>query len=149
MQENLIAIFLVLVLLLLSGLALIMLIRPSSFLRHFANSLQPDTTENRVHVRGLGIFVFLFLLGAISTGMPDSALHHGFQHNILIALALSPILLAIFLWVLWRFSVRDYVRRLQIEGMQEDPAWERRMTLIFCALLLFITAIAFVVRVPW
>ncbi len=126
-----------------------MVIRPSLFLRHFANPLFPNTAENRVHVRGLGIYFFLFVLVVLSTAIPESAPLHIFHRNILVALAIFPVLLAIFLWILWRFSIRDYVRRLYTEGISEDPAWERRMTLNFCALLLVIIALAFVLHVPW
>jgi hypothetical protein len=129
--------------------SLTMLIRPLLFLRHFANSLFRNTAENRVHVRGLGIYFFLFVLAVFSAAIPESAPLHRFHRNILVALAIYPILLAIFLWVLWRFSVRDYIRRLYTEGISEDPAWERRMTLIFCSLLACIIALAFIVRLPW
>jgi hypothetical protein len=85
-------------LLFLAGVGIVLIVRPSAFLRRVRNPLQPDTPINRVNVRALGVFVCLFVLVAIS-GAFDA-----FHKNILVALTASPIILAIFLWGLRRYS---------------------------------------------
>jgi hypothetical protein len=46
------------------------------------------------------------------------------------------------LWFLWQISVRAFIRRAHIEGISEDPAWERRMSLLFCVILCFVALLA-------
>jgi len=56
MPDSLFAIILAIFLISFFGVSLILLLRPSMFLRHFKNPLQPDTPENRVQMRGVGLF---------------------------------------------------------------------------------------------
>src|ERR1700746_1065318 len=56
MADSLFPIILAIVLLGLLGVSLILLLRPSMFLRHIKNPLQPDTPRNRVQMRGVGLF---------------------------------------------------------------------------------------------
>jgi hypothetical protein len=142
MSDGLFAILLTVVVLFFTGVAITLLVRPSLLLRHFANPLQRDTPENRVQMRGVGIIFCLFVLQIILAAAPPSELLNNFRHNLLIALWASPFTVPILLWILWRFSVRSFIRRAQVEGISEDPAWERRMTLIFCATLLFVVVLA-------
>jgi hypothetical protein len=130
------------VLFLLVAMAVTMLVRPSLVLRHLANPLQRNTPENRVQLRGLGLIFFLFALQPILGEIPPSDWSRDFRHNMLIALWASPFAVPILLWLLWRFSIRSFVRRAQIEGISEDPAWELRISLIFCSVLLLMVALA-------
>lgn len=139
MPDGMWAIFVILVFLFFAGLALILLVWPSLFLRRIRNPLMLDTPSNRVQTRGIGLIFSLFVLFVLSGGTSKSELHEGFHRNILVALWVSIFTLPILLWILWQFSVRSFVRRGYINGTSEDPAWERRMTLVFCTAL--VTAI--------
>ena len=123
------------VLAIVASLALILLVRPSLFLRRIPNPLLPDTPWNRVQMRGIGLVFCLFVLLVLSGGAPESKLHEGFHRNILVALWVSVFTVPILLWIFWQFSVRSFVRQGYINGTSEDPAWERRMTLVFCTTL--------------
>jgi hypothetical protein len=142
MPDVVFAVLFPIVLFLLVGMAVTMLVRPSLVLRHLANPLQRNTPENRVQLRGLGLIFFLFALQPILGELPPSDWLRSFRHNMLIALWASPFALLLLVSVLWRFSVRSFVRRAQIEGISEDPAWELRMSLIFCSVLLLMVALA-------
>lgn len=121
---------------LVGALSFIALIFSSLFFRIFPNPLMPDTPWNRVWVRGFGLIVSLFVLTALSGGF------EGFHANILLALWLSPFTLPILMWLLWRFSVRSFMRQCYINGTNRDPAWERRMTFFFCSILVLTIATA-------
>ena len=141
MPDSLFAIILAIVLLGVLVVSLILLLRPSMFLRRIKNPLQPDTPRNRVQMRGVGLFFCLFTLMVIS-GSPQKL--EGFHQNILLALWVSPILIPILLWILWRYSPLQQVIRCHLSGERiEDPAWELRMTFTFSGLLLLVVVIAF------
>jgi hypothetical protein len=74
----------------------------------------------------------LFVLVAIS-GAFDA-----FHKNILVALTASPIILAVFLWGLWRYSSLQRVNRRYLAGETDEPHWELRMSVAFCSLLFII-----------
>ncbi|PYT97965.1 MAG: hypothetical protein DMG38_17835 [Acidobacteria bacterium] len=57
---------------------------------------------------------------------------------------MSPTLIPILLWILWRCSLLQQVIRRHLTGERiEDPAWELRMTFTFSGLLLLVVVIAF------
>lgn len=114
----------------------VLLAWPSVFLRHVRNPLQPDTPLNRVYARTVGFLFCLFVLVAVSGAF------EGFHKNILIALSISPVILPILLWVLWRFSSLQGVNRRYLVDGTEDPRWELRMSVAFCSLLFIIVASA-------
>jgi hypothetical protein len=118
------------------AVGVVLLVWPSAFLRHVRNPLQPDTPLNRVHSRTLGVFVCLFILVAVSGAF------EGFHKNILIALSISPLILPILLWILWRYSSLQRVNRRYLVDGTEDPHWELRMSVAFCSLLFIIVASA-------
>jgi len=128
------------VLLLSAGMSAVLLLWPSEFLRHIQNPWQPDTPVNRVHIRALGVYVCLFLLLIISGSMKNL---EGFHRNILLALWASPVILPIFLWILWRYSPLQHVNRRYLAGETEEPRWELRMNVAFCSLLSMIVVAAF------
>jgi hypothetical protein len=141
MPDSLFAIILAIFLLSFFGVSLILLLRPSMFLRHFKNPLQPDIPQHRVQMRGVGLFFCLFTLMMISGSLTKL---EGFHQNILIALWVSPLLIPILLWILWRYSPLQQVMRRHLTGERvEDPAWELQMTLTFSGLLLLVVVIAF------
>jgi hypothetical protein len=140
MSDTWFAIFLPIVLLLFAGVGVVLLLWPSKFLRHYQNPLQPDTPVNRVHMRALGVFVCLFVSVPISWSVTTL---EGFHKNILLALSASPVLLPIFLWILWRYSPLQQVNRRYLAGEAEEPQWELRMSVAFCSLLCMIVAAAF------
>jgi hypothetical protein len=140
MSDTWFAILLAIVLLFFAAIGVVLLLWPSKFLRHFQNPLQPDTPLNRVNMRALGVVICLFLLLVISGSM--QALE-GFHRNILLALWTSPIILSIFLWILWRYSPLKQVNRLYLAGEAEETQWELRMSAAFGSLLFLIVATAF------
>ena len=92
-------------------------------------------------MRGVGLFFCLFTLMVISGSLKK---FEGFPQKILVALWVSPLLIPIFLWILWRYASPQQVirRHLSGEGI-EDSAWELRITLTFSGLLLLVVVIAF------
>ena len=140
MSDTWFAILLAVVLLFFAGIGVVLLLWPSKFLRHVQNPSQPDTPLNRVHMRSLGVVICLFLLLVISGSM--QALE-GFHRNILLALWTSPVILPIFLWILWRYSPLKQVNRRYLGGEVEETQWELRMSAAFCSLLFFIVVTAF------
>ena len=121
-----------------AAVGVVMLVWPSVLLRHVRNPLQPDTPLNRVHARTLGVLFCLFVLVAVSGAF------EGFHKNILIALSVSPVILPMLLWILWRYSSLQRVNRRYLVDGTEDPHWELRMSVAFCSLLFIIVASALV-----
>ena len=117
-------------------IGIVLLLRPSAFLRHIQNPWQPDTPINRVHIRALGVLFCLFVL------LPFSKPFEGFHRNILLAMYASFIILPVFLWILWRYSRLQRVNRRWLTGESEDPHWELRMSVAFCSLFFLIVASA-------
>src|SRR2546429_3762296 len=74
MPDGMWPIFVILVFLFFAGLALILLVWPSLFLRRIRNPLLPDTPWNRVQTRGIGLILCLFVLLVLSGGAPGSEL---------------------------------------------------------------------------
>lgn len=122
------------------GIGVVLLLWPSVFLRHIHNPLQPDTPINRVYMRVLGVYFCLFILLPISG---STKTYEGFHRNILIALGVSPLILPIFLWILWRYSSLQQVNRRFLAGEPEDARWEFRMNVAFCLLLFAMIVTAF------
>jgi hypothetical protein len=119
-----------------AAVGVVLLVWPSLFLRHIRNPLQPDTPLNRVYTRTLGVFFCLFVLSAVS------GTFEGFHKNILIALSISPVILPILLWILWRYSSLQRVNRRYVVNGSQDQHWELRMSVAFCSLLFIIVASA-------
>src|ERR1700682_6225431 len=140
MSDNWFAILFTLCLLAFAAIAVVCLLWPSKFLRHIKNPWQPDTPINRVYTRAVGIYFFLFPLMVFSGSMKTL---DGFHRNILLALSVSPIFLAVFLWILWQYSPLQQVNRRYLVGEDEDPHWELRMSLTFGSLLSIIVMAAF------
>lgn len=140
MSDTWFAILLAIVLLFFAGIGVILLIWPSKFLRQIQNPWQPDTPLNRVRIRPGGIFFCLFVLLIIS-GATKSL--EGFHRNILLALWVSPIILPIFLWILWRYSSLQQVNRRYLAGEPDSKQWELGMSVSFCSLLFMMVVIAF------
>jgi hypothetical protein len=142
------ALFLVLFLfatLVFSGIALVLLIRPPLILRIFAGSEDgaTNTATWRVQMRGVGLTFSLFASVLIIAQIPHSKFIDAFRDNLYVALMISFFLLPVLLWIVWKFWLRAFIRYAQIEGINEDPRWELKMTLLFCSLLIAIIAMAF------
>lgn len=140
MSDAWFAILLTIVFLIWVGLSFVLLLWPSSLLRHFQNPMQPDTPINRVHMRAVGVFFCLFVLQPISGSIKT---HEGFHRNILIALWASPVVLPIFLWILWRYSSLQQVNRRYLAREPDQSQWEFRMSIAFCSLLAVMVVTAF------
>jgi hypothetical protein len=140
MSDTWFAILLAIFLLFFAGICAVLLVWPSKFLRHIQNPWQPDTPLNRVHTRALGVFACLFLL-LMTSGSTKTL--EGFHRNILVALWASPVILPVFLWVLWQYSPLKHVNRRYLAGEAEEPQWELRMSVAFCSLLSTIVVAAF------
>jgi hypothetical protein len=94
-------------------------------------------------MRAVGLVFCLFafmVLSNILSGGSKSVLVGGFSKNMLVALWLAFLAMwvgGILSWILWRISaVRIWIRGRYSADKLEDPAWERRMTITFSALLL-------------
>ena len=122
--------------LLFAAVGVVLFVWPSAFLRHVRNPLQPDTPLNRVHARTLGVLFSLFVLVAVSGAFES------FHKNILIALSISPVILPILLWILWRYSSLQRVNRRYLVDGTEEPHRELRLSVAFCSLLFIIVASA-------
>lgn len=133
------AIFVPIILLVFAGIGLTLLLWPSNFLLHIRNPWQPDTPENRVYVRGIGLVLCLFLIMA-ATGSVNRL--EGLHRNMLVALWASFLFLPIFFWVLWQFSPLRQMNRRHLAG-DSDTGWELWMSLAFSGLLSAIVLIAF------
>ena len=136
MSDTVFVVLFLLVFLSFGAFGLVALAWPSLVLRMFPNPFMPNTPWNRVWVRGIGLILCLFVLTALSGGF------EGFHENILLALGVSFFALPVLMWLLWRFSVRSLMRQCYTNGTYEDPSWERRMTLLFCSILVFTVAVA-------
>jgi hypothetical protein len=119
-----------------AAVGVVLLVWPSTFLRRVRNPLQPDTPLNRIYSRSLGVLFCLFVLTAISGAF------EGFHKNILIALSISPVVLPILWWILWRYTSLQQVNRRYLVDGTEDPHWELRMGVAFCSLLFMMVASA-------
>ena len=121
MSDTSVAIVVAIVFLIFGGVGIVLLLWPSKFLRRVRNPLQPDTPINRASARAVGVVICLFVLVAVSGPF------EGFHRNALVALAISPVILPIFLWILWRYSSLQRVNRRYLAGDKEEPQWEVRM----------------------
>ena len=130
-----------------AGISIIALTRPALFLRIFPNPFMPDTPINRVQLRGLGLVFCLTLLMMLSgtlSGAFSSPVVEAFADNMLLALWISFFGVPILMWILWRVSLRSFMRHCYINGTFEDPAWERRMTITFSSILLLVVLTAWI-----
>jgi hypothetical protein len=118
------------------AIGVVLLVWPSAFLCHLRNPLQSHTPSNRVYMRTVGVYSCLFVLVALSGAF------EGFHKNVLIALSISPVILPILLWILWRYSSLQRVNRRYLVDETEEPHWELRMSVAFCSLLFIIVASA-------
>jgi hypothetical protein len=141
----------VLVFLMLAGLSATILVHPSAYLRWIRNPWMEDSPWNRVQMRILGLCVSLFTLMVITgflSRASTSALLENFHQNVLMGLwviFLTAWVGGLLSWILWRIpSIRNSVRWRFTTDKLEAPAWERRMTRIFCSLLLVVVGIALV-----
>lgn len=140
MSDTWFAILFPIALLIFAGVGVVLLVWPSKFLRQIQNLWQPDTPLKRVQIRPVGIFFCLFVLLIISGSTKTL---EGFHRNILLTLWVSPVILPIFLWILWRFSSLQQVNRRYLAGEPDSPQWELRMSAAFCSLLLTMVVTAF------
>jgi hypothetical protein len=129
-------------LLVLAGAGIALLLWPSAWLRRSRNPWQPDTPENRVQMRGVGLVVCLFLTLVVS-GFGSGPVVEGFHRNILLALWMSFLGVPIFFWALWRVSPLRRVGRMILTGELAEQRWELWMSLVFSGLLLSIVLTAF------
>jgi hypothetical protein len=118
MSDSWFALVAIIVLLFFVGVALGLLLWPSKVLRHFQNRLQPDTPWNRVQMRGVGLMLCLFVLMVISGSVKSL---EGFHRNILLVLWTSPIVIPIFLWILWRYTLVQQINRRFLAGILKRP----------------------------
>jgi hypothetical protein len=143
------AILAIVVLSAVAGISLILLVRPSTYMRRFPNPWMKDTPWTRIQMRVLGLVICLFLLLILSGILSDvssSKLLDAFSKNILVALWLAFSLAwvgGILSWVSWRFpAFRSFVgRRFSVDKI-ESVKWEHTITISFCSLLLAIVAAA-------
>jgi uncharacterized protein YacL len=140
MSDAVIAILVAIALLIFGGVGVVLLVWPSKFLRHFQNPLQPDTPVSRVQMRGVGFMLCLLILMIISASVSTL---NGFHKNVLLALWTSPIFIAFFLWMLWRYSSLQKVNRRYLAGEADDSKWELRMSVAFCSLFSLVVVAAF------
>lgn len=101
-------------------------------------------------MRILGLIVSLFglmLLSAILAEAAKSALVERFNENLVVADGIAFFatwIIGAVIWIGWQFAaVRVFVRNHFAPEKLGNPAWERRMTTVFCTLLTAVIAVAF------
>ena len=129
--------------------AAFLLVLPARFIAVLRNPWLLDTPWTRLQIRALGLVIFLFAAVATSmilAGVSNSERLARFSDFLLADLWLSFIvfwLVGVSSWIAWRFAfVRVFVQRHFSLERLENPAWERRMTTIFCSALFALVAIA-------
>lgn len=134
-----------------AGIALSLLIRPSQHIRRSKNPWMEDTPWMRLQLRAVGLVFCLFILMVVSGILgrdTKTSLLAGFHKNLLIALWLAFVatwVVGIASWILWRFmAFRSFIGAHFESEKLENPLWEHRMTILFCALLASIVTIAYV-----
>ena len=134
--------------------AVFVLLFPSRSIEILRNPWLSNTPWTRLQIRAVGLVFFFFAAVGISMAIArvtNSARLSGFSDFLLADLWLSFAslwILGLSSWIAWRFtSVRRYVRRHFPPESLEDPAWERRMTAIFCSALALMLAVAFFLAV--
>src|ERR1700733_5567113 len=110
------------------------------FAQHSESVAAAHTSQPRANTPGWYIFCLFVLL--IISGSTKTL--EGFHKNILLARWLSPFILPIFLWALWRYSSLQQVNRRYLAGEPGSAQWERRMSVAFCSLLFTMFATAFI-----
>jgi hypothetical protein len=127
-------------------IALILLVRPPLILRIFAGSEDraSNTATWRVQMRGVGLYFSIVISEFVLMAASHSKFMVAFRHNLNVASLFAPVVIPIVLWIIWLIWLRPFIRYAQIEGINEDPRWELRITLLFCSLLLAVFAVAFV-----
>ena len=107
-----------------------------------------DTPWERLQLRTVGLVFCLVILMMVSGILGDGTkadVLEGFHQNVLIVLWLAfvaGVVSGIVSLVLWRFmAFRLFIRSHFKSEKLESPAWERRMTILFCSLLALIVAI--------
>jgi hypothetical protein len=128
-----------------TGIALVLLVRPPLLPRIFSGSRDraTNTATWRVQMRGVGLYFFLVASQFILAQIPSSKFIDAFRNNLLIALWVAPFLIPIVLWIVWKIWLQAFIRYAQVEGINEDPRWELKITLLFCSLLLAVLMWAF------
>lgn len=149
MPPTLFATLITAVLFVVAGIGVFLLINPSSYMRRNPNPWMKDTPWTRIQLRAVGLVFCLFALMVLSGSLShdsQSIVFRGFSDNILVALWLAFACVwvcGILSWIAWRFiAVRIWVRHQFPPEELESPAWERRMSIAFSALLLLIVASA-------
>ena len=154
MPQTALAILIAVVLSLFAGIGFYLLIRPSQYIRKSKNPWMQDTPWMRLQMRAVGLVFCLFILvvvSGIAGGNTRTDVLAGFHKNLLAALWLAFIVgwvVGVVSWILWRFrAFRSFIRTHFESEKLENPAWEHRMTIVFCSLLTSIVAIAYVLAV--
>jgi hypothetical protein len=149
MPDSVFVVLLIFAVLVFSAISIILVVRPSLYLRRYRNPWMEDTPWNRLQMRVVGLVFSLFMLvvlTGIGKGASKSVLLESFHNNVLIALWITFLIAwvgGILSLILWRFAaIRTFVRNLYSADKLEDPSWERRMTTTFCSLLSFIVILA-------
>jgi len=129
--------------------AVFLLVLPARSIAVLRNPWLPDTPWTRLQIRALGLVLFLFAAVATSmifAGVSKSARLASLSDFLLADLWLSFVvfwIVGVSSWIAWRFAfVRIFVQRHFTPERLENPAWERRMTTIFCSVLFTLVAIA-------
>jgi hypothetical protein len=132
------------------GFGLSALVRPSQTIRWHRNPRMEDTPWMRLQLRLVGLIfciAILMVVTGIRGGSTKADLLEGFHQNLLIALWVAFIVAFVggaLSSILWRFTAFRLVIRSHFTDEKINSAeWERRLTILFCSLLLSITAIAF------
>ena len=134
-----------------AGISITVLVRPSQYIRWSRNPWMEDTPWTRLQMRAVGLVFSLFVLMAVSgilSWHKNSGILKSFADNIQIALWFVFVVtwvVGIMSFILWRFSaVRILIRNRFDDEKLANPAWERRMSILFCSLLVSIVALALV-----
>jgi hypothetical protein len=119
-----------------------MLVRPSKFLDD-QSEWRRNNIESRIWIRSVGLVFSLFTLLVGSALVARSRFARSFRDNLLIALWASFFLAPIANYFLWTLSASKFARQALIEGINEDPVYERKLSAVYIGLLLLTVGVAF------
>jgi hypothetical protein len=110
-----------------------------------------DTPWTRLQMRAVGLVFSLFVIMVVSGTLSwhkKSVILENFAENIQIALwfvFVATWVVGVMSFILWRFAAfRIFIRKRFDDEKLDNPAWERRMSVLFCSLLASIVALALV-----
>ena len=143
METGVFAVLFLFALVVFASSAITMLVRPSKFLDD-RSEWRRNTIESRIWIRSTGLVFALFTLLVGSALVARSHFGRSSRDNLLVALWASFFLAPIANYLVWVLSARKVARKALIEGINQDPVYERKLSVLYLGLLFLILGVALV-----